>query len=414
MNLRKSLITSGSALTLLLASGCQTSNPTYTSTKNPYLLGRNDALPPVTMDPNTGAPVASETLPTPLPEPETQGLGQLEVIDAQDTNQAPVDEIPPLVIEEPKPEPTRYHTVKKGDTLSEIALMYGISYKTLASENNMSTKKSLRIGQKLKLPAGASAKADKSSLKKGKPTGKTVRASSKDGTYKVKNGENLWTIPKKFGIKRSDFMSANRFSKSTVLQIGQTVIIPGKPGNHTSSSKKSSRSKQTVTYNTGASASGNSYTVKNGDNPWTIAKKLKVRHSDLMSVNNLTSSSMLKIGQVLSVPGEKSSSNTPDIAPTATVATEPAIGLDPSATPTESTDAPLIVEATETPAVDEPASDAKKEHITYPYDVMEGDTLENLTTIHNTTVDELKKHNPTIKSNEDLKPGISISIPFKD
>lgn len=413
MNLRKSLITSGSAITLLLASGCQTSNPTYTSTKNPYLLGRNDALPPVTLDPNTGTPVANETLPAPVVEPETEGLnglGQLEVIDAQEANEPQINDIPPMV-EPPKAAAPRYHTVKKGDTLSEIALMYGISYKTLASENNISTKKSLRIGQKLKLPAGASAKADTSRLKKGKPTGKTVRASSKDGTYKVKNGENLWTIPKKFGIKRSDFMSANSFSKSTVLQIGQTVIIPGKPGNHTSSTKKSSRSKQTVTYNTNASVSGDTYTVKNGDNPWTIAKKLKVKHSDLMSVNNFTSSTMLKIGQVLSVPGKKSSSSN-ESATTPTPTDDTVIGLTPGAAPIENTDAPLIVESVETPA--EPATEASIEHITYPYDVMEGDTLENLTTIHNTTVEELKKHNPTIKSNEDLKPGISISIPFKD
>ena len=410
MNLKKSLITSGSALTLIIASGCQSNNHVYSKTKNPYLLQESQSLPPVPMEPNTETAQSNNTVPEPYEAPETDGLSGLSnegFVDAPEDVTPEENIVPP--IEEPAPEAAkpRYYTVKKGDTLSEIAYSYGISYKTLAAENGLSVKKSLKIGQKLKLPLGASSSPKKAS-KKGKPTGKST-ASAKGGEYKVKRGENLWTIPKKFGVKRSDFMSANGFSKNTVLQIGQTVVIPGKSTSQVKSSSSKKRSTSTINYNTEATASGDTYTVKNGDNPWTIAKKLKVRHSDLMSVNNLSSSSMLKIGQVLSVPGKAKKTSTAE--ETAFVSAEPSIE-----TPSES----LIITDTATTAdpvanTDEPpATIAEVEHTTYAVDVAEGDTLEGLASIHNASVDDLKKYNPAIQSNDDLKPGTSILIPFKE
>jgi len=49
-------------------------------------------------------------------------------------------------------------------------------------------------------------------------------------------------------------------------------------------------------------SSGKSYTVKKGDNPVTIAKKLKVPYDDLMAVNDIDDPHKLKIGQKLLIP----------------------------------------------------------------------------------------------------------------
>jgi LysM repeat protein len=46
---------------------------------------------------------------------------------------------------------TRYHLVKKGETLSKIAYKYGISVKTLARLNRISTKTKLRPGRRIKI-----------------------------------------------------------------------------------------------------------------------------------------------------------------------------------------------------------------------------------------------------------------------
>jgi cytoskeletal protein RodZ len=49
-------------------------------------------------------------------------------------------------------------------------------------------------------------------------------------------------------------------------------------------------------------SSGKTYTVKKGDNPVTIAKKLKVSYSDLISVNHIEDPHKLRIGQRLLIP----------------------------------------------------------------------------------------------------------------
>jgi hypothetical protein len=46
---------------------------------------------------------------------------------------------------------TRYHLVKKGESLSKIAYKYGISVKTLARLNRISTKTKLRPGRRIKI-----------------------------------------------------------------------------------------------------------------------------------------------------------------------------------------------------------------------------------------------------------------------
>ena len=50
------------------------------------------------------------------------------------------------------------------------------------------------------------------------------------------------------------------------------------------------------------SSSGKTYVVKKGDNPVTIAKKLKVPYSDLIALNHIEDARKLHIGQKLLVP----------------------------------------------------------------------------------------------------------------
>lgn len=46
---------------------------------------------------------------------------------------------------------SKYHTVKKGETLGKISYKYGISVKHLAKLNHISTKAKLRVGQRLRI-----------------------------------------------------------------------------------------------------------------------------------------------------------------------------------------------------------------------------------------------------------------------
>lgn len=46
-------------------------------------------------------------------------------------------------------------------------------------------------------------------------------------THKVSRGESLWTISKKYNVSVAALLEANNLSESSVLQIGQSLTIPG-------------------------------------------------------------------------------------------------------------------------------------------------------------------------------------------
>jgi LysM repeat protein len=52
-------------------------------------------------------------------------------------------------------------------------------------------------------------------------------------------------------------------------------------------------------------ASGKIYTVVKGDNPVSIARRLKVRYEDLIKLNNINDPRKLQIGQKLKIPARK-------------------------------------------------------------------------------------------------------------
>ena len=70
-------------------------------------------------------------------------------------------------------------------------------------------------------------------------------------------------------------------------------------------SSKEDQAKAPSTAKTTASkplSSGKTYVVKKGDNPVTIAKKLKVHYDDLMALNHIEDPRKLRIGQKLLIP----------------------------------------------------------------------------------------------------------------
>jgi membrane-bound lytic murein transglycosylase D len=125
-----------------------------------------------------------------------------------------------------------YHKVKSGETLSSIATKYRCSVKNLQDWNGLKSNAILKIGQRLivyapskgaKTNASAQAKApsqQSSAVASSASSGKT------QATYKVQEGDNLWSISQKYpGISVEDIKAHNRLSGNK-LQIGQTLKIP--------------------------------------------------------------------------------------------------------------------------------------------------------------------------------------------
>ncbi len=158
---------------------------------------------------------------------------------------------------------TKTHNVRSGENLSLIAKKYGITVAELKSWNGLQSN-NLKIGQKLEIKSSKNFVNSRT-----EPSGKV---------HKVKSGENLSLIAKKYGVSVSNLKNWNGLPNSK-LKVGQRLKVLG---------NSSSFTEQKL------------HKVQNGDSLWVIAKKYGVSIGDLKDWNNLKGSS-LQIGQVLKV-----------------------------------------------------------------------------------------------------------------
>ena len=117
-----------------------------------------------------------------------------------------------------------------------------------------------------------------------------------DNTYTVKEGDNLWAISEnvfKSGYNWVDIAKENNLENPDLLETGQKLNIPGdveviKPGEETVSKIE-----------------GNTYTVVEGDNLWTICVRAYgdgYKWTELAKVNKLLNPDLLFVGTKLTLP----------------------------------------------------------------------------------------------------------------
>ena len=122
--------------------------------------------------------------------------------------------------------------------------------------------------------------------------------------YVVKAGDNPWKIAKAHGISLEELLEANEIKDSKKLAIGDVLLLPSgveSKGLPDSTAKPVAANPAPAT----APAAGGDwelYTIKSGDNPWNISRKLKVDHQKIMSLNAGLDFTKLKVGQQIKVP----------------------------------------------------------------------------------------------------------------
>jgi len=127
------------------------------------------------------------------------------------------------------------HTVKKGETLSAIAKHFHTTTGDIMRLNGMTTKSILKIGEKVKIPPAATAKAatETASTSVPEPTAvvNTPAATTKKETgtsqpilHAVGEKETLYGIGKKYNVSVSQITSWNKL-KTTNIHKGQHLIV---------------------------------------------------------------------------------------------------------------------------------------------------------------------------------------------
>ena len=115
------------------------------------------------------------------------------------------------------------HTVKLGESLYAIGKKYHVNPEEILTANHLGSE-TIRVGQKLVIP-GVEAKRERSVTKNAFQSGGEAAESSKvPKRHKVKKGETLVSIAKKYGLEAEDLKEINE-RRETKLKTGQMIRL---------------------------------------------------------------------------------------------------------------------------------------------------------------------------------------------
>ena len=145
------------------------------------------------------------------------------------------------------------HTVRSGETLSEIARRYGTSAAALQRTNGLDNANRLRAGQTLRVPGGGSA------------------------THVVSRGDTLSGIAVRYGSSAHAIAAANSMATGDVLRPGAELRIPGASGPR-------------------------HHRVTRGETLWDIARQHGTSIASIAAHNALDEQGLIRPGLTLEIP----------------------------------------------------------------------------------------------------------------
>jgi len=178
-------------------------------------------------------------------------------------------------------EPTVY-VVRRGDTLYSVARRYGTTVNAIVRANALRNPNRIYVGQRLIVS-----------------TSGTTQQAATSGTYVVQRGDTLYSIARRHGVSVQALTRANNIYNPNVIRRGQRLVIPGAG----------------TTAAPGSSSSASVHVVQRGQNLFRIALRYGTTVQALASANNLSSTSLIYVGQRLAIPGRGSTSPAPAPAP---------------------------------------------------------------------------------------------------
>ena len=160
---------------------------------------------------------------------------------------------PPLLISH------SIYNVKKKNNKTKTNTTATASASSIASAEKKQPEKALKIIRIKEVQGGMSSRV----------------AAENKVIHKVRKGDSLWKIAKRYGLKIDDIAAANKIAKNSSLKVGQKLTI--------------------------VTNKGFIYKVKNGDSLWRIGNMFNINYKALAFYNNLDTIT-LKAGKELVIP----------------------------------------------------------------------------------------------------------------
>ncbi len=165
------------------------------------------------------------------------------------------------------------YQVQRGDTISSIAQIFGVSTRVVIAANSLKNPNLIRPRQVLYIPISAPIVQH------------AKQANRSEKTYTVRPKDSLSTIAFRHGVRLRDLMQWNGLH-TTLIKPGQKLVV------------QQPSSRQEVL------SGGKTYTVQPGDTLWDLARDFSVSVADLQAWNGLKRV-LIKPGQQLTVANEQ-------------------------------------------------------------------------------------------------------------
>lgn len=175
------------------------------------------------------------------------------------------------------------YVVVAGDTVNGIAGRYGLSTASVLALNGLGWKSVIHPGQTLVLSNASS------------PIVATTPApapAASSGRYTIVRGDTISGVAARFGVTAQAVLGANGLGWKSIIYPGQTLTIPGSAAPAATAAPVASAPR----------AAGGGYTIVAGDTIGSIARKVGVSITALLSANSLQPSSTIYAGKTLIVP----------------------------------------------------------------------------------------------------------------
>ena len=120
----------------------------------------------------------------------------------------------------------------------------------------------------------------------------TKQQKASENVYHViAEGDTMYKIAGKYGIKVSELCRLNNMQETDILQIGRKLLVKS----------KSTSTKQQTSTKPKQNTTGQYHTIEEGDTLYKIAGKYNTRVSELCRLNNIQETTILQIGMKLRV-----------------------------------------------------------------------------------------------------------------
>ena len=119
------------------------------------------------------------------------------------------------------------HRVVQGDTLWSLARRYGTTPERLAVANGIGVNAILSLGQRLRVPAQAASAGRPAPDARAAVASKAPAPVPATQIYRVRSGDTLWSISRRFGTRPERLAAMNGMSVNATLPLGRALKVPG-------------------------------------------------------------------------------------------------------------------------------------------------------------------------------------------